>query len=373
MHTASSERSLRSTFSWDAESFKVDSLIRSFRAMMPRIQVNMSSWRVSMPPLAPHLPRLLFLFVIFVAATSCIVFMLSTLPLKLPKHIAGLTLVEIKEFALSLKEYAASSPKARTHTLLVMGAFFTWKQSFTVPGSLIMNVVFGAMYGTYFGTFYTSLLTAVGGVFCYLLSAPLAPFITSLPGLAKPLDAMRRALSPGRAHAPGRSVMISNSRGSGDANLWSYLLILRVLPIVPYGLMNIACGVLGVPLTPYALTLAVGSIPWNFVTCQVGDILQEIVEAIPLEGGAGGGMREITKHIWNRDMIIKLVLLSAASLLPMVLSRYLKRDKGYEAVSPEDDEENERHTMAEQHTTHVSARAPHTREGTDHNYQSAWL
>ncbi len=96
---------------------------------------------------------------------------------------------------------------------------------------------------------------------------------------------MRRALSPGRAaRASGRSVVISNSRQSkSNSNVWSYLLVLRVLPIVPYGLMNIACGVLGVPLAPYAGTLAVGSIPWNFVTCQVGDLLQEIVEALPVD------------------------------------------------------------------------------------------
>lgn len=236
---------------------------------------------------------------------------------------------------MSLKLYSQSSNKAFIHTLVVLGTFFTWKQSFTVPGSLIMNVVFGAIFGTYSATLYTSSLTAVGGVFCYLLSAPLAPLITSLPGLAKPLDAMRRALSPGRARASGRSVMISNS-GNGNVNVWTYLLLLRVLPIVPYGLMNIACGVLGVPLLPYAGTLAVGSIPWNFVTCQVGDLLQEIVEALPVEdvtvsglkdkakSSAGGGMRAIVDRIWNREMVVKLVLLSMASLLPMVLSRYLK-------------------------------------------------
>lgn len=256
---------------------------------------------------------------------------------------------------MSLKLYSQSSNKAFLHTLVVLGTFFTWKQSFTVPGSLIMNVVFGAMYGTYSGTLYTSVLTAVGGVFCYLLSAPLAPLITSLPGLAKPLDAMRRALSPGRARASGRSVMISNSHGGSNSNVWSYLLVLRVLPVVPYGLMNIACGVLGVPLAPYAGTLAAGSIPWNFVTCQVGDLLQEIVEALPVEddltvaglkdkASAGGGMRAIVDRIWNREMVVKLILLSIASLLPMLLSRYLKHRQrqsaeGYQAINATDEDE----------------------------------
>ncbi|EPQ31697.1 uncharacterized protein PFL1_01030 [Pseudozyma flocculosa PF-1] len=354
-HTTSSERSFGriGAAKWDSDSFRIDSLGRTLAALLPRIQINMSSWRISLPPIRPYLPRLAFLAVIFVAATSCIAFMISTLPLTLPKHITSLTLAEIRDIAFSLKRYSESSAKAHTHTLLVISALFTWKQSFTIPGSLIMNVVYGAMYGTYMGTVYTSIFTAVGGVFCYLLSAPLAPLITSLPGLAKPLDAMRRALSPGRAHASGRSVMISNSRGSADGAVWSYLLVLRVLPIIPYGLMNIACGVLGVPLLPYGVTLAVGSIPWNFVTCQVGDLLQEIVEALPvddgsgLKSGGGGGMKAIASHIWNRDMVIKLLLLSIASLIPMALSRYLKHrqrqeaaeNEGYEPLSTAEEDE----------------------------------
>ncbi|PWN49023.1 hypothetical protein IE53DRAFT_167122 [Violaceomyces palustris] len=360
---------------WDVESFSFRTLTKAFISLLPRIQVNFSSWSVSFPPLRPYFPRLLCLLVIFAAATSCIVFMLTTIPLSLPAHLTSLTLTEIKEIALSLKTYAESSPKSRTHTLLVLSALFTWKQSFCIPGSLIMNVVFGAMYGTYWGTFYTSILTSLGGVFCYLLSAPLAPLITSLPGLTKPLDSMRKALSPGRAHAPGSSVVISNSRGSSSGNVWSYLLVLRILPIIPYGVMNIACGVLGVPLVPYAGTLAIGSIPWNFVTCQVGDILQEIVEALPsdefsgIEGSlgtsdtaklaaksAGGGVKAILDRVWNKEMVFKLFLLSLASLLPMLLNRWLKRRRGegegYEAVEADDespelaqtraDEENDR-------------------------------
>ncbi|SOV07089.1 uncharacterized protein UDID_01445 [Ustilago sp. UG-2017a] len=357
--TSASDRPSRAYNMFDVDTYRIESAGKTLMALMPRIQINLSSWRLSIPNLRPYLPRLAFLFTIFAASTCCIVFMLSTLPLTLPKHITSLTLTEIKELAMSLKLYSQSSNKDFVHTLVVLGTFFTWKQSFTVPGSLIMNVVFGAMYGTYSGTLYTSVLTAVGGVFCYLLSAPLAPLITSLPGLAKPLDAMRRALSPGRARAFGRSVMISNSNGDSNGNVWTYLLLLRVLPIVPYGLMNIACGVLGVPLAPYAGTLAVGSIPWNFVTCQVGDLLQEIVEALPVDDDmtvsrlkdkakstAGGGMRAIVDRIWNREMMVKLILLSMASLLPMLLSRYLKHRQrqqaeaeGYQAVGVNEGDE----------------------------------
>ncbi len=56
-------------------------------------------------------------------------------------------------------------------------------------------------------------------------------------------------------------------------------------------------------------------------------------------------MKAIVAKIWNREMVVKLILLSMASLLPMLLSRYLKQKKrqqaeaeGYTAVGATEDE-----------------------------------
>ncbi|UZJ54076.1 hypothetical protein CBS101457_003396 [Exobasidium rhododendri] len=332
-----------------------------------------SAFRVTsrMPPLRPHLPALLFLMTIFVGSTMCILLALSTLPLTLPSHITDLTIAEIREMSLQLKAYSRSSSKAFAHTLAVLGVFFTWKQSFTIPGSLIMNVVFGAMYGTLMGTLYTSVLTSLGGVFCYLLVAPLGSLIRSMPGLNKGLEKMQKAMSDSNvqlnaAPSPLTSLRRKSRREvkkgkkilrSSGGNIWSYLLVLRVLPIVPYGLMNIACSVLRVPLLPYAVTLAVGSIPWNACTVQIGDLLVQVVRALdesssttaqtPLEAGgffnapspgsstglltheikgkAESGARAIAAKIWNKEMMIKLILMSIVSLAPMLLQRWLKK------------------------------------------------
>ncbi len=169
------------------------------------------------------------------------------------------------------------------------------------------------MYGTYSGTLYTSSLTAVGGVFCYPpLSTP-APLITSLPGLAKPLDAMRRALSPGRARASGRSVMISNSNG-GNGNVWTYLLLLRVPPHRSVRPDEHRMRRAGCTTRTVCGDAGVGSIPWNFVTCQVGRFAagdrrgatRRRHDGVRVEdkakSSAGGGMRAIVDRIWNREM-----------------------------------------------------------------------
>lgn len=320
------------------------------------------SSEVRLPPLRPHLPAMLFFMTAFIGSTLCVVLALSTLPLHLPNHISDLTLTEIRDMSLSLRQYSRSSPKAFAHTLSVLGFFFTWKQSFTIPGSLIMNVVFGAMYGTWMGTLYTSILTSIGGVFCYLLIAPLGPLISGMPGLRKGLQKIRKALHLQTPLSP-------TSRRNGQAhkqgsNLWSYLLVLRLLPVVPYGLMNIACSILRIPLLPYAVTIAVGSIPWNACTVQIGDLLVEVASAFPSEnvngvdlggqidangfidapspssafkvhmangaataikGKTQSGLHAITEKVWNRNMMIKLALMSLVSLAPLLIQRWLKR------------------------------------------------
>lgn len=329
----------------------------------PRAQ---SQWVAT---LAPHAWKLVLLGVTFVAATAVLGACLRTLPLHLPTHLAQLTLTEVRDMCAALQTYAQSSTLAMWHVWIVLSLFFTWKQAFCVPGSLITNIVFGAMYGAYAGSFFASLLTAFGGVLCYLLAMPFGEVVSHVPGLAKPLHAMRRALAiveePASLQHRDRPPTPRVDAGDPPRNLWNYLLFLRLLPIVPYGMMNIACGVLRVPLLPFAVTLGIGSIPWNFCTAQIGEILQDVVSAIqaershllaaqvsaasPLEAStqatgaaesllASGVVSVLLARIWTVDMMVKLALLSAASALPVVLHRvYRQRADATEAAAREAD------------------------------------
>lgn len=290
---------------------------------------------------APYAAKFTFLGITFVVATAVLGYCLSTLPLHLPKHLAHMTLSEVSDLCTDLQTYAHSSSTARLHVFLVLSLLFTWKQAFCVPGSLIMNIVFGAVYGSYLGALFASILTGLGGMFCYLLAMPFDDVVASLPKISGPLVAMRKAL------------MISDTTSGTDAatsprsqrlgrDLWTYLFFLRLLPVVPYGMMNIACGVLHVPMLAYVVTLAVGSTPWNFCTAQIGEILHDVASAIQASAAAAssvdgtavasatgrasilasGAMAVLLQRLGTVDMIVKLVLLSAASTLPIILHRY---------------------------------------------------
>ncbi|WFD03306.1 hypothetical protein MOBT1_001995 [Malassezia obtusa] len=348
-----------------------------------RADVDPSTRPFSLALLAPHAWKLVLLALSFVLATAFLGMCLRTLPLHLPTHLAQLTLTEVRDMCAGLKEYARSNTYAMLHVWVVLSIFFTWKQAFCVPGSLITNIVFGAMYGAYFGSFFASILTALGGVLCYLLAMPFGEVVALVPGISKPLGAMQKALAAPLAHGSSgtgariplrpRSHDRTSRRVSGEMprsaasgvrrNLWSYLLFLRLLPIVPYGMMNIACGVLRVPLVPYAVTLAVGSVPWNFCTAQIGEILQDVVSAIQTErshqvasNAMAGGMVEtsssasgaadsflasgmlsvLLERVWTVDMMVKLLLLSVASALPIVLQRIFGKQNVEDAAALEE-------------------------------------
>lgn len=379
-----------------------------------RIQAGLRS-----KSLRQHMPTLLMLLTFFVFSTLVVFVLLTTLPLRFPAHgLTQLSLAEIRDICMSLREYANSTPQAYHYTLMVLCLFFTYLQAFNVPGSIICNVVFGALFGAWRATFWLSIFTAVGGSGASVMSALVAPLVLKIPGMAKAVEVMRRALGKAnkattsngsipmkkrsptsptsrsttprlRAASPHPSGKnkASSSRKSTGGNLFSVLLLLRLLPLTPYGMMNIACGILNVPLVPFASTLAIGSVPWNAVTAQLGEILLDVVAAFPVDdetfseadlalagagasqglsmgdqldaggfrnvprpgaiasaasGGihnvlsseksklssaahkAGGGIKILLAKIWTREMILKLIGLSLLSITPVLLGKWWK-------------------------------------------------
>jgi uncharacterized membrane protein YdjX (TVP38/TMEM64 family) len=103
-----------------------------------------------------------------------------------------------------------------------------------------------------------TLLTALGSVLSSLLATPLAPIISQF--LPKALTLTRNALEGGGIYA-----VSSRDKSPG----WVRLSVLRLIGIVPWSGINIACGVTGVSLFDCFLGAFIGTLPWTAVTCQV--------------------------------------------------------------------------------------------------------
>jgi uncharacterized membrane protein YdjX (TVP38/TMEM64 family) len=211
----------------------------------------------------------------FPVSTALVVIAFLTLPFTFswPQNLADLA-----QLGRELHGYSQSGPGALAHVFGVVSAATIWMHAWSIPGSvlwvsrttllyfpvLIMadpkikkNVLAGALFSPLLATVLLAVLTTVGSILATLLSAPLSPFITRF--LPRPL-------------ALARNIFDADSEGSTKAPspTWVRLTVFRLVGIVPWSGINVACGVLGVSLRDCFLGTFIGAIPWTAVTCQVG-------------------------------------------------------------------------------------------------------
>ncbi|TIB85628.1 hypothetical protein E3Q18_04280 [Wallemia mellicola] len=238
------------------------------------------------PSIKDSLPALAKLAGIFVVS-SFVTFMAlrSVKQLHVPQK-----LTDVRKLAFDLRAYMKLSPLNFVHVISVIGIIYIWKQTWSIPGSAIVNVILGALLPTWFATFYACLLTSIGGFLSSFTALPVAPHI--------------------HYHFPNA---ISNLRSinKDPYKLFERLLIARLIPVIPYAVLNLAGGVVGISYIPFIVSLFLGSIPMNGVACAVGDVLVSL--AYVDEG------ESLSHRMFSSEMIIKFGFLSILGLLPVLL------------------------------------------------------
>lgn len=95
-------------------------------------------------------------------------------------------------------------------------------------------------------------------------------------------------------------------------NAFNYLLVLRLVPIFPFFLVNLAAGLLGVRLSTYVLATFIGIIPGTFVYAGLGNGLGALFES--------GGTPDLGL-IFKPVVLVPLIGLALLSLLPVLWRR----------------------------------------------------
>jgi len=127
--------------------------------------------------LRDFVPQLVILLSLFVSSFAVIAFTISTLPgLFLPHSVA-----DLPALTATLTTYRASSYTAELHLFAVLTLLFLWKQCFSIPGSVLTNILFGALYGTSLGTWWACLWTALGSTGAYAIALVIAPLVRPCP------------------------------------------------------------------------------------------------------------------------------------------------------------------------------------------------
>lgn len=127
-----------------------------------------------------------------------------------------------------------------------------------LPGSAL-TLAGGAIFGLGWGTLFNWLGANLGANLAYLLARTLGR-----EGLVRLVGSRK-----GGRQALARMDETVASHG------FRTLLILRLLPPVPFNMLNFAGGLVGIPWVPYALATALGILPGAFVYTLFADALLE--------------------------------------------------------------------------------------------------
>ena len=162
-----------------------------------------------------------------------------------------LTLEALKANRQLLADYYAA------HTVGTVAAFmviYILQTALSLPGAAILSLAAGAIFGALAGTVYAVVAATVGATLAFLVTryllrdAILKRFGAKLEGLNRELE----------------------QRG------WNYLLFLRLVPLFPFFLINLAAGLTRLPLRVFVLGTLVGIIPGGFVFVNAGASLATI-------------------------------------------------------------------------------------------------
>ncbi len=100
---------------------------------------------------------------------------------------------------------------------------------------------------------------------------------------------------------------------------FSYLLALRLIPLFPFWLVNLAPSLIGMRLEPYVLATALGVVPISFVLNAIGAGLGATLQA---------GGRPHLEMLLQPRILLPLLLLAGLALLPPLWRRWRRRGAG---------------------------------------------
>ena len=131
--------------------------------------------------------------------------------------------------------------------------------AFSLPGATVMTLTGGFLFGLAAGTG-LSVVAATTGAVCIFLAAR--------AGLGDALHARLNAQS-------GEGMLARIEKGLHENEI-SYLFLMRLVPVIPFFIANLAPAFLGVSLRNFVLTTFFGIIPGGLVYTSIGAGLSEV-------------------------------------------------------------------------------------------------
>jgi uncharacterized membrane protein YdjX (TVP38/TMEM64 family) len=162
---------------------------------------------------------------------------------------------------------------------------YTISTALSLPGGLILSLAMGLVFGRWAGTALIVLAATLGATLVFLAARYLFA------------DMARKRI--------GGLAQKINEGFTKDA--FNYLLFLRLVPLFPFWLVNLAPAFTNVPLKTYVTATAIGILPGTFVFANLGQNL---------------GRVSSTKDLLTSGTIGAFVLLGVFSLIPVLYKKF---------------------------------------------------
>lgn len=173
---------------------------------------------------------------------------------------------------------------------LIFIAAYAAMAALSIPGAAILTITGGFLFGPWLGTAYAIVAATLGATIVFLAAR------AGLAGLAARAGPWAARLEAGFRR-----------------NSLSYLLVLRLIPVIPFWLINLAAGALGLPVGTFILGTFVGMIPVTFIYTSLGNGLGAVIAK---------GRAPDASVLFRPDIILPMIGLAVLALLPVAYKRW---------------------------------------------------
>lgn len=207
------------------------------------------------------------------------------------------------------------------HGVAAVGAYmllYVAVVALSIPGGLLLTITGGILFGTLLGGAAAVVSGTIGATIIFIIARHAGA------------EALLRRAGP----------FAAKIADGFCADAFSYLLFLRLFPVVPFFLVNLAPALVGVKLRTFVLATAIGIIPATFAFAFFGDGLESVLAASVeayrqciAAGGADCHLRFDIGMIATPRLIAALAILGAFALAPVVVKRLRARSAQHRAAA----------------------------------------
>ncbi|HEY3181071.1 MAG TPA: TVP38/TMEM64 family protein [Casimicrobiaceae bacterium] len=173
-------------------------------------------------------------------------------------------------------------------SLLIAFLVYAAATAFSLPVAIVLSLTIGFLFGRWVGTALVVMAATLGATLLFVAARYLFA------------DAARRRLG-----AVGKRINAGFTK-----NAFLYLLFLRLVPLFPFFLVNLAPAFTTIPVYTFVLATAIGIIPGTFVFVNLGQALASI---------------DSLKGLVSPELIGSLLLLGMLAIVPIVVQKIRAR------------------------------------------------